>query len=361
MTKTLLASTLALVVFLAMGSAHGAVRIASWNTLHLGYNNDKDYAQVAAVVSRFDLVGLQEVMDRPAIEQLVATLEQQTGQDWNSTMSHEVGRSSYKEAYAFVWRTSAIEHKQGDATYLDPGDRFAREPFSSVFSDRASGQAFVMGIVHIVFGDSQADRRPEIRELDRYWAWLNESYRMPVILAGDFNTPPGDPAWRELRTDAEPLITRGATTIGTTPGEYVSLYDNIWVEAGRLNVSSAGIADFPSWLGLSNTAARDHVSDHLPVYMTLGSVRVDSGQVRRQAKAEKGSRKATPTASRSNCIDINTASAEALDRLDHVGPAYAQKIIAGRPWRSLSELSQISGISNGYVDDIRAGGQTCAF
>lgn len=360
MMKTLLASTLALVVMLAMGSAQGAVRIASWNTLHLGYNNDKDYAQVAAVVSRFDLVGLQEVMDRPAINKLVATLEQQTGQDWNSTMSHEVGRSSYKEAYAFVWRTSAIEHGQGDATYLDPGDRFAREPYSSVFSDRESGQTFVMGIVHIVFGDSQADRRPEIRELDRYWAWLKESYDMPVILAGDFNTPPGDPAWRELRADAEPLITRGATTIGTTPGEYVSLYDNIWVEAGRLNVSSAGIADFPSWLGLSNAAARDHVSDHLPVYMTIGPVRVNTEKVRRAPTATR-TQNATSAAPSSDCIDVNTASADDLDRLEHIGPAYAQKIIAGRPWRSLSELSRISGISSGYVADIRAGRRACAF
>lgn len=354
MNKTLFAVCLALAGIFWMGSTHAAIRVASWNTLHLGYNNNKDYGQVADVVSRFDLVGLQEIMDRPAIDELVATLERQTGDAWDSTVSHEVGRSSYKEAYAFVWRTSAVQHEEGDAVYLDPGDRFAREPYSSVFADRESGKTFVMGIIHIVFGDSRADRRPEIRALDRYWAWLNESYDMPAVLAGDFNTPPGDPAWRELRDDAQPLITRGATTIGTTAGEYVSLYDNIWVQPGRLDVTSAGIGVFPTWLEITNAAARDHVSDHLPVYFTVGSIRVDTGtRAAQPAQHQSASSPADP------CIDINTATADDLDRLEHVGPAYAKQIIAGRPWASLSELAEISGISSGYVQDIAVSGRVC--
>jgi competence protein ComEA len=46
------------------------------------------------------------------------------------------------------------------------------------------------------------------------------------------------------------------------------------------------------------------------------------------------------SAAKSKLIDINSASADELDELPGIGPAFANKIIAGRPYRGKNELLQ---------------------
>jgi competence protein ComEA len=63
----------------------------------------------------------------------------------------------------------------------------------------------------------------------------------------------------------------------------------------------------------------------------------------------------TPVASEP--VDINTASAEELDRLPGIGPALANRIIAYRAeqgrFESVDDLARVSGISARMVDDMR--------
>lgn len=58
-------------------------------------------------------------------------------------------------------------------------------------------------------------------------------------------------------------------------------------------------------------------------------------------------------------IDINTATAEELDEIVHVGPAVAGYIIDARPFESLDELVNVKYISEGYLEDIREQDLAC--
>ena len=54
-----------------------------------------------------------------------------------------------------------------------------------------------------------------------------------------------------------------------------------------------------------------------------------------------------------NAINVNTADQAALESLPGVGPASAQKIIAGRPYHSLADLEEVSGLSKAKVKAIQ--------
>jgi len=58
-------------------------------------------------------------------------------------------------------------------------------------------------------------------------------------------------------------------------------------------------------------------------------------------------------------ININTASAEDLDKIIYVGPATAQKIIEARPFYSLNDLLKVSGIGQTTLQKIIE--QGCAY
>ena len=51
-------------------------------------------------------------------------------------------------------------------------------------------------------------------------------------------------------------------------------------------------------------------------------------------------------------LDINHASAEDLMYLPHVGPVFAEKIIAARPFKTVEDLLKVQGIGEQYLDDI---------
>ena len=66
---------------------------------------------------------------------------------------------------------------------------------------------------------------------------------------------------------------------------------------------------------------------------------------------EKKSQKQPPAASSSAPVDLNTAGESELDKLPGVGTATAKKIIAGRPYSSVGDLSR-AGIPAKTIEKI---------
>lgn len=58
-------------------------------------------------------------------------------------------------------------------------------------------------------------------------------------------------------------------------------------------------------------------------------------------------------------IDINSATLSQLDELTGIGPAYAQRIIDGRPYSSIDDLDRIKGIGPATLQKIKTQGWAC--
>ncbi|WP_337019414.1 MBL fold metallo-hydrolase [Oceanobacillus massiliensis] len=60
-----------------------------------------------------------------------------------------------------------------------------------------------------------------------------------------------------------------------------------------------------------------------------------------------------------SCININSASVEAVQGIIHIGPARAQDLIDLRPFNSVDDLSRISGIGPARIAEIKSEGLAC--
>lgn len=278
-----------------IGAYAGDITVGSWNIERLGHGGHKSYPALAAIASKVDLLAVQEVMTEEGVELLEKELEKRTGEPWGRLVSHAVGSRSYKEMYAFLWRESSVEYTEGAVVYLDRSNHFIREPFSAKFRSKRDGSELALSTVHILYGKSIKDRTPEIKALEEYWLWLGEVYpNVPRVLVGDFNLPPGHGAWGPLRKYAMPLITSGATTLSQKPGKFANLYDNIWVERETsLPIAQAGIINYPKLIGWNHKKSRKHVSDHAPVYMTLGAARLGDEYIEPLPTPESNKRQQT--------------------------------------------------------------------
>src|SRR5699024_4974507 len=76
-----------LVALMLAGPAVASVRIASWNLKHAGWDNGKNLQVVAAVIDRFDLVAIQELMYPDTAKKLARIVSKRSGEPWGVVVS----------------------------------------------------------------------------------------------------------------------------------------------------------------------------------------------------------------------------------------------------------------------------------
>jgi endonuclease/exonuclease/phosphatase family metal-dependent hydrolase len=275
--------------------------VATWNVRAFGNVTKKWHSQtddspkrdfqdvlcITEVVSRFDVVALQEVKDNiRGLRYMMKLL----GPDWAFLLTDVTkGRLGNDERMAFVFDTRRVK-SSGLACELvvaiesDPiipagalDRQFARTPYAVSFL--SADRTFVLVELHVIFGSNPAARVPELREIARWmgdWAQSMDEFGHNLIALGDFNIDrQGDPLFQAftstgLTPPAElQMVPR---TIFQTAGQTDQFYDQIaWFppEFSLGYTGRAGGFDFvPVLLGsLTKNQLSYRISDHYPLWV----------------------------------------------------------------------------------------------
>jgi hypothetical protein len=256
----LMGATLALAAFGAAApeaSAATYLRVLSWNTRHMGWSGEQDWTGYATQAwNQFgsssgsangcDVVCLQEVMYDTSVTSFVAALNSVSGYTWASTYTAAIGRTSYKERYAIVYRTDRVT-LLNSYTWNDVGDKFEREPQIATFRVTSTNADVTFINWHTIFGTT-AQRQQEIADAAATSSWWNNlkstAYVNPAVT---------------VRVD-EP------TSINSSCA-YVSNYDHFWLQASYVTEYSSSGKDY-----VGNVCTfYSGLSDHAPVWIKLYS------------------------------------------------------------------------------------------
>jgi endonuclease/exonuclease/phosphatase family metal-dependent hydrolase len=276
--------------------------VATWNVRALSDVTEKwrveegdkplrdffDIRCIAEVVSRFDVVAVQEVRGNlTALQTLLAAL----GPNWATIMTDVTrGKAGNNERMAFVFdlrrvRPSGLAGELVVAieteTEVAPAAlnrQFARTPYAVSFV--AEHMQLTLVTLHVLYG-KETERIDELFEIATWlekWAEHERQWNQNLIALGDFNIDRrGDPlfdAFTSTGLRPAPELNEVPRTIFGDSGDK-KFYDQIawFVERGRgpvltLTATTAGTFDFvPILRGeLDKTALSWKVSDHYPLW-----------------------------------------------------------------------------------------------
>jgi len=287
--------------------------IATWNVRAFGGLTEKwesdaddrpkrnlhDVYALAEIVSRFDVVAIQEAReDLTALRRLMSVL----GPDWGLILTDvTLGESGNGERMAFAfdlrrvkpsglacelvvpeeWLAQGEEDaRKNDKIRIDGlYKQFARTPYAVSFE--SAGENFVLVALHVWYGKKAAEREPELRAIAEWlsrWSSRGSPYERNFIALGDFNIDrKGDPNWeafasRGLRAPAE--LDEALRTISDEPGD-PSFYDQIaWFHEdgkAKLSLEYTNRAGTFGWTehvlqSVEDTEKSWRISDHFPLW-----------------------------------------------------------------------------------------------
>jgi hypothetical protein len=242
-------------------------------------------ACIAELVSRFDVIALQEV--RRTTKALRFLLER-LSPAWRVIASDVTeGPAGNGERLAFLYDSDRVQPSGLVGKIVlppvdaDPQRQFARTPYFAGFS--RAGTEFTLASVHVLWGKNTAERLPEVTAFAQWmrdWADRPNDWNNNLMVLGDFNLDRiGDPLY-------EAFVNSGLwppTELNNVPRTIFDddntrhFYDQIaWFTnpdgtsllQGMSYAQKAGSFDFiPHILtGLTRTEISWRISDHYPLW-----------------------------------------------------------------------------------------------
>ena len=248
-------------------------KIASFNIQVFGQTKSQKedvMTVLKQIVREFDIVLIQEIRD--ASEQTIPTfveqINQMEGARYSFIRSERLGRTTSKEAYAYVYNSEKVQFLQGsDYVYNDVDDVFEREPYIAGFN--IGNFDFVLVGIHT----KPEDAYNEIGNLSSVVSSIQiaQPNERDIIIMGDLNA---DGSYFDEDDTSLPLkvsefkwiITNDMDTMVKT--DYT--YDRIIVLDTTFNheytSGTAQVFYYDQAYGLNNQTFVSEVSDHYPVF-----------------------------------------------------------------------------------------------
>jgi len=222
------------------------------------------------IVREFDIVLIQEIRDASGqtIPNFVEKINQMEGPKYSFISSERLGRTTSKEAYAYVYNTETVQFIQGsDYVYNDINDVFEREPYIASF--KIGSFDFVLVGIHT----KPDDAYNEIGNLTLVVSSIQATKpnEKDIIVMGDFNADgtyfdEDDTSNLFKASEYKWLILNAMDTMVKT--DYT--YDRIVVLDATFNyeydANTARVFYFDQVYGLNNQTFVSEVSDHYPVF-----------------------------------------------------------------------------------------------
>lgn len=248
------------------------LRVCSFNIRVFSDNNrdNEELAHIVNILKEYDLIAIQELRDEEVLLRTVAALKER-GCEYKYEISPKVGRG-VKEIYAFLYRPDKVAVVKKGRLYQDQNDEFIREPFYATF--KAGDFDFTLVTIHLLYGSSENERRPELVALARVYKEVQdeEPNEQDIIILGDFNFPPTDAGWdglKSFRAMIHLISPPSKTTVTDT-----SLFDNFWFQAEYVKeyAGGSGINMFDEEVfGNNDNEAKLAVSDHRPIWAVFNT------------------------------------------------------------------------------------------
>ncbi|KAK0041732.1 deoxyribonuclease-1 [Biomphalaria pfeifferi] len=255
------------------------IKIAAFNIKGFGrakMTNGVTAGYIQDIVGRYDIILIQEVRDTTgfALNKLWTGLNRTDS--WGLTVSGLVGRTNYKEQYAFFYRTKKIK-VTGSFQYDDKlNDLFEREPFAIEIEYTSAKRSSKSRVVLLALHTKPQDTIQELKSLPQ---------AMRAVYGG-FKRAKGIIALGDLNADCSYLSNamKKQMEIFQSDGDFVSIipdtedttvaagtncaYDRAIILGQDVKVSDAGPYRFDSELGLEVETALT-ISDHYPIAFNL--------------------------------------------------------------------------------------------